>query len=72
MRGIKIVSNNRCKKVFDGSLKTNEVFYDSHKKVNCDAIKECVEEGDRTTIVGGGYGLTTVAAARKLEKGGSV
>ena len=72
VRGIQIESNDRCKKMFDESLKIDRAFSDEHKKVNCDAIKEYVEEGDRTTIIGGGYGLTTVAAAREVEEGGSV
>ncbi|WP_247730614.1 FkbM family methyltransferase [Halovivax limisalsi] len=44
----------------------------SYEKPLVDALRTRLNPGDDVVIVGGGYGITSVVAARKIEKAGTV
>jgi preprotein translocase subunit YajC len=45
---------------------------EKYKESNIQAIQETIEAGDRVAIIGGGYGVTAVVAARQAGESGEI
>lgn len=70
IRGVTIGGEERKVKKFDSLLGIG--WPQCHKKSNCELVEEHVTEGDDVVVIGGGYGITTVVAARQTAPSGHV
>ncbi|OUJ19316.1 SAM-dependent methyltransferase [Methanonatronarchaeum thermophilum] len=73
IRGIRIGSQKYREKPLDEFLlEESPSPTQKHKKENEELIKKFVKKGDNVVIVGGGDGITTVTAAKKVGEQGLV
>lgn len=72
IRGTTIGGDSRKIRIFDTVFGVDVRWPQTHKKPNCDLIKEYVKEGNNVTLIGGGYGITAVTAANQVGDSGRI
>ena len=72
VRGITVGADHRRPRPFDELIGIRTSFPDDHKRANVELLQEYVGSGDDVVVVGGGNGITAVAAAKAAGKEGSI